>query len=407
MTRVFEVGRNLRLVYLLALAREFTPMLAVWVVYLTDFRHLTLTQVAVMEGLFWAVKLGMEIPAGAFSDRFGRRATFLMSIGLEATGTLVFAFAGGFELLVVSYVIWSAGLAFRSGNDQAFLFETLKAGERETEFSDRYGRYGALSTASLLAGGLLGGLLAQVTTLQVAIFASVIPFGLALPVVLAMQEPPWRQGHEAALSLRETLTTGLRDVWRKAPIRNLVLLEVALMGAFPAYTLLAQPFLDRHGVPLALFGLLMIPLQLSRIVGQLWSGALVRRVGLTMTLMLALGGSVAGLAVMAAVDSVWAMAGLAFSTGAAMAAMPAIGAYINERTESHLRATVLSVAPMGTGLMMGAMSAFAGVIADESLRVAFGMMALAIALGGGAALLAFVASAEEGEGDVEAVVVEV
>lgn len=407
MTRTFDVSQNLRLVYLLGLAREFTPMLAVWVVYLTEFRHLTLTQVAVMEGLFWAVKLGMEIPAGAFSDRFGRRATFLMSIGLEATGTLVFAFAGNFELLVVSYVIWSAGLAFRSGNDQAFLYEALKAGERESEFNDRYGRYGALSTASLLAGGLLGGLLAQVTTLQVAIFASLVPFGLALPVVLAMQEPPWRQGHAAALSLRETLTTGLRDVWRKAPIRNLVLLEVALMGAFPAYTLLAQPFLDRHDVPLGLFGLLMIPLQLSRIAGQLWSGALVRRVGLATALAVSLGGSVAGLVVIAAIDNVWALAGLAVSTGSAMLALPAVGAYINERTESHVRATVLSVAPMGTGLMMGAMSAFAGVVADESLRLAFGAMALAIAVGGGAALLAFAASAEEDEGGMGAVVVEV
>ena len=75
--RVFDVPRNLRLVYALGLAREFTPMLAVWVVYLTDFRDLSLTQVAVMEGLFWGVKLLMEIPSGAVGDRFGRRTTFI------------------------------------------------------------------------------------------------------------------------------------------------------------------------------------------------------------------------------------------------------------------------------------------------------------------------------------------
>ena len=83
--RTFHLGRNVRLFYALAVAREFTPMLAVWVVYLTDFRHLTLTQVGVMEGLFWAVKLGLELPSGAFADRFGRRATFITGIAMEAT----------------------------------------------------------------------------------------------------------------------------------------------------------------------------------------------------------------------------------------------------------------------------------------------------------------------------------
>jgi MFS family permease len=348
----------------------------------------------------------MEIPSGAFGDRFGRRTTFITGLGLEATGTLVFAFAGDFNLLVMSYVIWSAGLAFRSGNDQAFLFETLKAGEREAEFSDRYGRYWALSTISLLAGGALGGLLAQVTSLQVAILASVVPFGLALPVVLSMQEPPWRQAHDTALSLRATLTSGLRDVWRKAPVRNLVLLQVALWGAFPAFFLLAQPFLSRHDVPLAMFGLLAIPIHLARAGGGVISGAAVRRFGIGTTLIAAVAGVVAGLTLVAAIDHVAAFAAIGLAMGAAMLAMPAIGAYINERTESHVRATVLSVAPMGSALVMGGMSVVAGTIADESIRVAFGVMALAIAVGGGLALMAFLASHEEAEGAGEAVVVE-
>jgi ApbE superfamily uncharacterized protein (UPF0280 family) len=52
---------------------------------------------------------------------------------------------------------------------------------------------------------------------------------------------------------------------------------------------------------------------------------------------------------------------------------------------------------MGTSLMLGAMSALAGTIADESIRVAFGVMALIIAVGGGLALMVFLASHEEAE----------
>ncbi|MBI5289235.1 MAG: MFS transporter, partial [Chloroflexi bacterium] len=220
LTPSFHLARNVRLFYALAVAREFTPMLAIWVVYLTDFRHLSLTQVGVMEGLFWAVKLSLELPSGAFADRFGRRATFITGIGLEATGTLVFAFAGNFTLLVVSYVIWSAGLAFRSGNDEAFLFDTLSAGEREHEYSDRVGVYLALGTVSLLAGGLAGGVLAHVTNLQVAIIAALVPFALTVPVLMLMDEPPRR--HHRELGIVQTLRSGIAAVSRDAGLRSIL-----------------------------------------------------------------------------------------------------------------------------------------------------------------------------------------
>jgi hypothetical protein len=72
--------------------------------------------------------------------------------------------------------------------------------------------------------------------------------------------------------------------------------------------------------------------------------------------------------------------------------MPAIGAYINERTESQVRATVLSVAPLGISLMMGAMSAAAGTLASTSLRLSFGAMAVAILLFAGANYLSWLAA---------------
>lgn len=393
-TPSFRIARNVRLFYALAIAREFTPMLAVWVVYLTDFRHLTLTQVGVMEGLFWAVKLALELPSGAFADRFGRRATFITGIGLEATGTLIFAFAGNFTLLVASYVIWSGGLAFRSGNDEAFLYDTLSADGREQEYSDRVGVYFALSTASLLMGGVAGGVLAQITNLQVAIIAALLPFALAIPIMALMDEPPRRRQIE--MSILATLKSGVTTVVHDSRLRSILLLQMALTGASPAFFLLSQPFLDAHGVPLAMFGVLAIPVQLARTGAVLISGRLARRIGLPSILALAIISIVAGLLCLATVDHVAAFAGLAVALAGMAIAMPAIGAYVNERTESHVRATVLSIAPMGTSIMMGGMSAGAGALATQSLRLSFGAMAAAILLCAGANYLAWLAA--EGRG---------
>ena len=389
MPRAFHANRNVRLFYTLGVAREFTPMLAIWVVYLTDFRHLTLTQVGVMEGLFWGVKLLLEVPSGAFADRFGRRATMITGIGLEAAGTAIFAIAGDFTLLVISYVIWSGGLAFRSGNDEAYLYDTLSSAGREHEYSDRMGVYMALSTVSLLTGGLAGGLLAEVANLQVAVLAALIPFALALPVVLSLEEPP-RHRMTHASGLMRTLHDGLGTVWRNAELRSIVLLQVTLSGAFPAYFLLSQPFLDEHGVALALFGVLTIPVHLARTAGGLASGRLSRRFGLPATLTASLFGVTGGLMLLSGVDHVVAFAGLAVAMASVAVALPAIGAYINDRTDSRVRATVLSVGPMGQSIVHAVMSTVAGTIAAQSLRVSFGVMSVAILVIGGINLLSWV-----------------
>jgi MFS family permease len=398
--RPFHAGRNVRLLYALGLAREFTPMLAIWVVYLTDFRDLTLTQVGIMEGLFWGVKLVLEVPSGAFADHFGRRATMLTGIGLEAAGTAIFAVAGDFTLLVLSYVLWSGGLAFRSGNDEAYLYDTLASADREHEYSDRIGVYFALSTVALLAGGLAGGVLAEVANLQVAVLAALVPFALALPIVLSMEEPP-RHRMKHGPGIMRTLHDGVGAVWRNNELRSIVLLQVTLSGAFPAYFLLSQPFLDQHGVALALFGVLAIPVHLARTFAGLASGRVARRFGLPATLTASLLGVSGGIFILATVDHVVAFAGLALAMASVAVALPAIGAYINDRTESRIRATVLSIGPMGSSVVLAAMSAVAGTVAAASLRLSFAVMALAVLVVGGMNLLAWLNADKAPLADVE------
>ena len=110
----FAVTRNLRLLYALGVCTMAQPGLAIWVIYLLDFRHLTLPQVGMMEAFYWGVKLLLEMPSGAFADRFGRRATFAVGLVIEGAGVTTFAFASNFTILLISYVLWSMGFSFRS-----------------------------------------------------------------------------------------------------------------------------------------------------------------------------------------------------------------------------------------------------------------------------------------------------
>lgn len=386
--RRFEVTRNVRLFYALGFARELSPLLVIWVVYLTDYRGLSLAQVGLMEGLFWLIKLAAEVPSGAFADRYGRRLTFVAGLGLEAVGVVLFAFAGDFALLAVSYSIWAAGLAFRSGNEEAYLYDALAAGRRQSEFSDRIGMYWALGISAVLVGGVAGGVLAEAAGLRVAVLACLVPYVLVAPVLWRMQEPP-RASDRVRASYLETLGGALEAVRNDAALRWMLLLQIALFGAQPAFFLLAQPFMREHGVPLALFGVLIAPVHLAWALSGLVSGRAVRRFGLKGTLGGAIVTGTAGLLVLTAVDHVAAFVGLAATMAAAGIAFPAIGSYVNDRTASEVRATVLSIAPLGSSVVLGVAGVGAGALAQRSLQLAFGSMAVAVLVAAGGCFLAW------------------
>ena len=81
-----------------------------------------------------------------------------------------------------------------------------------------------------------------------------------------------------------------------------------------------------------------------------------------------------------------------------MAALfPATRAYINDRTESNIRATVLSFAPFGESIAFAIAATVAGVVADVDLRLAFGVSAVSVAVTSGAMYLLWLrADAHEG-----------
>ncbi|RLT40578.1 MAG: MFS transporter [Chloroflexi bacterium] len=383
--RPFRADRNLRLMLGFTLVAQFQPHLAIWVVYLTDYRDLSLTQVGIMEAFFWGVKLIAEVPTGAFADRFGRRLTFIVGTIIEGSGILIFALAGNFPLLLLSYVLWSLGFAFRSGNDGAYIYDALAAEGREAEFAQRSGRFGAAVNVAFTLGGIAGAALAAGTSLALATLAGVVPALLAVGVLLVMDEPP-RHGQTTHLPYAETLRGAWRVLRERAALRWAILFDVMLVGAAsPASFLLVQPFLAHHAVPLAWFGLAYAPSGLAHAAGSIASAPLSRRLGLRRTMAAAAVVVTGGLLLVGMIDSVWMLPALWISQFATGTVSPALGGYINDRTESAVRATVLSVGPVGFSLVLMVAGPLAGIAADAHLGLGFIALALLGGVGSGVA----------------------
>ncbi len=102
-----------------------------------------------LEAVYYAAVVLLEIPSGAFSDRFGRTPTLRISAALGTAGFVLFAFGPRtFASLATAQALWASAYAFLSGTDTAWLYDHLREHGRTSEFTVEQGSRATRSVRS-------------------------------------------------------------------------------------------------------------------------------------------------------------------------------------------------------------------------------------------------------------------
>lgn len=94
-------------------------------------------------------------PAGALSDRVGRRGVLMMGLGLLIAADLLLALLPGWAGLTLGVAAWGLHLGFTQGTFAALIADSAPANLRGTAF----GLFNLLTGAALLAASVVAGLL--------------------------------------------------------------------------------------------------------------------------------------------------------------------------------------------------------------------------------------------------------
>lgn len=343
----------------------------IWVIYLTDFRGFSLTQVSGLEALFWVVIVFSEVPTGAVADRFGRKLSLMLGAACTTAAVLVFGLATSYWIVLVSYVAWGVGLTFQSGADSALVFDSLKAVGRERDYQQVAGVGWGIFSLGTLAGMLGGAPLAAVTNLSVPILISAGIAFLTLIVAATFEEPPLPHG-EVRLTYRRLLVESGRTAWRLPAVRSMLVLAALLIAATNAAGVFGQPFLNEHDVDVGMFGIAQTPTRMAGMIGALVAYRVTAAFGLRATMIgvaVLTGGSYA---LLGGWDSVFAFGATAAIIFTHNLMLPAASDYLNRRIPSSQRATILSMRQLLTSLTIAVFLPGLGAIADEvSLRAVF------------------------------------
>jgi len=357
--------------YAFQFLQSFQLWWPIWVLYLTDMRGFSLTQVSGLEALFWVVIVFAEVPTGAVADRFGRRTSLMLSAASTTAAILVFGLATNYWIVLVSYVVWGFGLTFQSGADSALVFESLKAVGRERDYQRVAGVGWGIFSLGTLAGMLAGAPIAAATDLAFPIVLSSAIAFMALLVAAMMKEPELAHD-EVRLGYRALIAESARTAWRLPAVRTMLVLSAVLMASTNASFIFAQPFLHAHDVSTQMLGVAQSPIRLGGILGAVLAYRAVGAFGMRTALVAAVAVIGVSYAVIGAWDSVFAFAALAPITMMSYMMLPIVSDYLNVRIPSSQRATILSIRQLLFGIVIAAFQPGLGLIADHvSLEAVF------------------------------------
>jgi MFS family permease len=337
---------------------------------------------------FTAGMMLFEVPTGVVADLRGRRASFLLGAMTLTLSTLAYVLMWSvqapFWAWAVVSVLIGLGFTFFSGAVEAWLVDALRHSGYDGPLDPVFAKGQAVEGVAMLSGSVLGGVIAQATTLGVPFVVRsallAVTFVIAFVLMHDIGFTPVRgkrPGPEVRRIFNDSLRFGLGQ-----PAVRWVMLTSPFVGGVAIYAFYAmQPYLlELYGDPEAygIAGLAAAIVAGAQIVGGLSAPRLRLLFRRRTSMMLAAAvTSVVALALVWLVQSFWVVVGLLVLWSLAFAVtMPVRQAYLNDLIPSQQRATVLSFDSLlssGGGVVV--QPAFGRVADLSGYAVTFGLSA--------------------------------
>ena len=371
--------RNLRLYPYFYFFHDLQFWLAIWIIFATEDVGLSFSEVGFIAPAFYIITSFGQPPAGALADRFGRVRTIRISLVLFIAFLIWFAFSGSVWQAAVAWLLWGSSVVLITGADSAFLHDSLQALGRANEFERQAGRAFAVRSLAMVLATFLGGAIAGQIGSQQTVLVGIIGLVIALLIAFRFREPPRAQAarpdHAAdadetsapQLGYLQLMRQTLRLCRRTPSLRYALIFTALLLASMVPEFYVLQPFLREQGIEVGwLFSALQTPARIATVLAAFSAFWLASRFGVLRSLVAMPVLVIVAYASIAALNHLAALSLFLIIGFARGALMPLMEGYLNRRTPSHLRATMLSLNHMGWALFMLAFLPTMGRVLDTT-----------------------------------------
>ena len=340
------VTKNIKLLYGFSFFDPFMIVIPVWVPYLAT-QGITMRQFMELQAVFAIVILCGEVPSGLLSDLWGRKKTLLLGSTLKALSFSVLPLWNSYEGFLFYHLTMGIALSMISGGDVALLYDShLAAGGERSRGTSVLGNMKLAGQTGAAVSGLLGGAIVSLSYGHL-LWTNAILSWIPVILVLGVVEPPAvaEQAKRRSADLTQAVSATLvRDGTTRLAFLNLIALGAG--GLVMVWT--RQKYWQDVGVPLALFGFLDAGYSLLSGFAGRSAAAASARYGRRPLLT-----AVGLFSVIAYFGMAWLFGWPGIVLGLLIQISRGLGDVffmqaLNERISSAFRATVISMAQLGT-----------------------------------------------------------
>lgn len=239
-----------------------------------ESRTITIQEVVYLEMLYAVLVVMLEVPSGVLADRFERRRLMQIGIGLECLSFIVLLLSFSFVGFSLAIALSGMGGAFRSGTENALLYETLEQDGKTETFERTVGRLNVVGIVAAVLAAISGGLLATRFSFELNYVLSIVSLFIATCCSFRLVEPK-RVVTEERMTWVD-IGAGFRFIRQHRQLFILTSLFIVTIGAFNFIDEFWQLYARDIELPIYWFGMMSTILLLIQIPGQLIVPTLLR-----------------------------------------------------------------------------------------------------------------------------------
>lgn len=320
----------------------------------------------------------IEVPSSIVADRWSRRKLLILSsIFMFIAITIVLAVQSFLSFAVMS-LAWAFYFAFKSGTDNAYIYDLLKEKGLQSQYRKALSRYNSFQLAGLLISSLGASVLIKYGDFLTPYWATLIPTIIAIILLMRMHDPDIERTEQSTGTAYFHVRSAMRNVSKKKWLGAIFLaLAFVIAGRFIWYEYFQLFALQREVLPV-LFGVMLALIHIGNIFGSEFAHRIKSANRVLLTALAAL--VVSTIAMVFVSGSLAVILFLIICFFGSQAGTIVLDENLQHETKSELRATTLSLANLMSRIFFAVAAvviivfdASAGAIAAVTLIIFAGM----------------------------------
>ena len=268
-----NISKNIKVLSWFNFLFDFRLYPVVAIIYFAQVTHSYALGISLFS-IAQIVQAVFEVPTGIYSDKIGRVNSLRLGALVSVFSIVFYAIGQFYWILFIGAIFEGVWRAFFNGNNDALLYETVKASGQKITYHETLGKVSSILELAGFLGTVIGGVIAY-KSFALLMWLSVIPQILALAVSFGFIEPPIHR--EKIGSIYSHLKDSLSSYKNNIKLRDLSLAKIIGYGIGEATWSFQSAFYNSV-LPLWIVGFVMSLNFLASVISYRLSGRIIAKV---------------------------------------------------------------------------------------------------------------------------------